>query len=887
MDGDALVNVLGPSGDPVMSVVNGNGETEIVNLASEMRAAISLPADLTFFKSLRLKLADEKLSEPYQQHPWVYRCVAEIAETIGQVPFRVYTGDHDEPEVVTDGPLAQLFDDPNPTLTSTQLWELTLIYLGLTKGACFWLLEGADGPLASEDELPAEIWPLDPRFMTPGFGKKTKLPEAWKYQPPGSSVPLVFQPWQLVHFKMVNPYDPINGLGPLAAGERLARTDLRADAYNEAFFRNGADPGGWLTTETDLTKQRRDALKWNWQDAHQGEDKSHRVAVLTGGMKYQPNPRTHVEMAFMEQKHEARDTICALYGVPPEIAGFGKDTYNNVQFALRYFWKHTLLSKAVYLTSVVWQKIFKPRQTVTMSTLAQRTRVKYLRKRHGGEDSRQRFIAPIEATVWGAFDLDVVEALKEDLREKLAIAKEMAALLWTVEQINDKLGLQMPINEWQKIAYAPFSQVPITELGATDGNGPGEGEPGEGEPGEGEPGEGEGKPPAEAPEEAVDGVVSTGGPAARADRVARASAWQRYVQQVLAPNAKILDGKLSRYFFGARAQVLVNLDKHAGRFEKAAGASVALKAALEKDLVLSHELRAELETLDRATSADVELILFERRAFDRKLRALARPLFAGTFSSSVGHLEKELGGLFQFELTDPAALDALEAKEIKVIGINDTLRSRLRSTLIKGVAQDETVGELQERIKREFNFTAARSLRIARTETAQVAGTARFLGMEGEGILKHRWTTAGDEVVRVSHARLDGKVVPIGEEFAAGLRYPSDPAGPAGEVINCRCVAIAVVGKAWVIGRAHRRGAGSDGGSLVALLSALLARSADREPAAPSEIHLHLPEPRPTRTRVIRDARGQAVETVTEPIKPEAQQPEVQQPEVQDFKVQP
>jgi hypothetical protein len=40
---------------------------------------------------------------------------------------------------------------------------------------------------------------------------------------------------------------------------------------------------------------------------------------------------------------------------------------------------------------------------------------------------------------------------------------------------------------------------------------------------------------------------------------------------------------------------------------------------------------------------------------------------------------------------------------------------------------------------------------------------------------------------------LSGLVVERGQAFPNGCRFPCDPGGPAGEIINCRCVAAPVV----------------------------------------------------------------------------------------------
>jgi uncharacterized protein with gpF-like domain len=60
-------------------------------------------------------------------------------------------------------------------------------------------------------------------------------------------------------------------------------------------------------------------------------------------------------------------------------------------------------------------------------------------------------------------------------------------------------------------------------------------------------------------------------------------------------------------------------------------------------------------------------------------------------------------------------------------------------------------------------------------------------------VAKHRWVTAGDEHVRVSHQDLNGAVVIRGQLFPNGCRFPCDPGGPARECINCRCVAAPLV----------------------------------------------------------------------------------------------
>jgi uncharacterized protein with gpF-like domain len=75
-------------------------------------------------------------------------------------------------------------------------------------------------------------------------------------------------------------------------------------------------------------------------------------------------------------------------------------------------------------------------------------------------------------------------------------------------------------------------------------------------------------------------------------------------------------------------------------------------------------------------------------------------------------------------------------------------------------------------------------------------GAARDAAMDQLGVEKIAWGTAGDGEVRDTHV-VNAAIGPIkrGETFPNGCRYPCDPAGAAGETINCRCVAIPVLEK--------------------------------------------------------------------------------------------
>ena len=96
-------------------------------------------------------------------------------------------------------------------------------------------------------------------------------------------------------------------------------------------------------------------------------------------------------------------------------------------------------------------------------------------------------------------------------------------------------------------------------------------------------------------------------------------------------------------------------------------------------------------------------------------------------------------------------------------------------------------------------MSIARANTFARTETGSISSASRFDAFKSSDIREHEWLSAGDEMVRCppdslyNHA-IDGEKITVGGIFSNNLQYPLDPKGEAGNVCNCRCVALPVIG---------------------------------------------------------------------------------------------
>lgn len=153
-------------------------------------------------------------------------------------------------------------------------------------------------------------------------------------------------------------------------------------------------------------------------------------------------------------------------------------------------------------------------------------------------------------------------------------------------------------------------------------------------------------------------------------------------------------------------------------------------------------------------------------------------------------------------LTMPAAriLEVIRQREIKLADAGTKIHDAVRKEIETAISNGETMDEIRSRVKTAFNgISESRADMIARTETTTAYETARDIAFREAGVEWTQWLTMADLGDRhPSYAGLHNQIRAIDEPFTIygelTLRYPGDPDGPPAEVINCRCVRIAVMG---------------------------------------------------------------------------------------------
>lgn len=248
----------------------------------------------------------------YSQMPVLYRAVALIAQGVAATDWRWHilrpNGEHVDPPA--NHPLLALWDRVNPYWSRGELLETAQQHMELT-GESWWLIVRGKG------NLPQELWPLRPDRMRP-IPDRAGYIKGYIYTIGSERVPLEVD--DVVFIRNPSPTDPYRGMGPVQS----LLTDLGADKdaaeWTRAFFRNNAQPGGWLEFDAELSDADWERMVDRYREMHQGVSNAHRIAVVERG-KFHEARYSMQDMQFSQLRHDIRDLVVAAFGVPMPMLG--------------------------------------------------------------------------------------------------------------------------------------------------------------------------------------------------------------------------------------------------------------------------------------------------------------------------------------------------------------------------------------------------------------------------------------------------------------------------------------------------------------------------------------------------------------------------------------
>lgn len=670
--------------------------------------------------------------------PLLSACDQAIAAASADLPLCVYSQrGRGEPEKLTDHPLLDLFDDPNPEQGFAQWW--TEGTLNRERTGNVYLVAVSDRFPKFPFLAPDELWFANSGLMKPQFsnavrrGRTTKVVVGYTYDDGAAT----YTPDEVMHIKRPNPRDPAVGLSSYKELETVLNLWFRTMQEANNYMRNGSKPGlvfqqvqGGMNQGGPQAADAVDRFRDQIERGTAGVRNAGRNLYLSPFWKIIEKAGDSAKDAtYIESLEFLNDMILAAKGVPPFAVGLPEssnwgDSKNEQK---RWFYNRTVMpGNQMFLDA--------------MNT----------------HDLVRSFAADGE-TLWLEFDYSGVESLQEDVNALWARVSNAWNLgITSRNEARSFLGLE-PIDGplGDEIRVSPFVEVQRM-IQAGDGNDPG-----------------------------VDPPATLSGPAELllARKLANDAPTQMAANDILWDGAEERKRPIRRAYERRFRPLLRALWIEVESNMRTASADLHLADnSADDNLVPRSWIERQWFRLGTILQ---EWIDEARDLAEEAVRTGAQDAaVAVTGEAHPIDMESE-------------ALQAV-IRERSGIGIKqmlDTQEAAIRKAAQDAVEKGETIGQLTKKVRaigrgREKWWAE----RIARTETQPLYNTGFLANAKDLGATSKTWLAARGGNRRPNHQAMDDQTVDIDGDFIDEIMGSSGPSpgmmsGGAKNNANCACAA--------------------------------------------------------------------------------------------------
>lgn len=282
----------------------------------------------------------QKYLENLALHPWVYASIMAIARNIAKCPFKLMQWKGDRGIEQKNHPLIDLIENPNEYYSGYDLKEGYAIILSLA-GNVF-VEKSYNKKIARSTDIPKELYLLQSGKMVVIPGRKYPVAR-YEY----GKKPIQYEPFEIIHFKYMNPISDAEGLSPLSPLTNTLITDYYAIKYNKNFFKRGAKPSGHFYTDKSLNDESFNRLKEQVQSEYAGEEGQHKILVTDNNLKYNEMSKTQKDIEYTEGRKQSCGEILGVTGTQPGIIGILEyANYSNMEEQKKTFINELIMAVA-------------------------------------------------------------------------------------------------------------------------------------------------------------------------------------------------------------------------------------------------------------------------------------------------------------------------------------------------------------------------------------------------------------------------------------------------------------------------------------------------------------------------------------------------------------
>ena len=651
-------------------------------------------------------------------NPWVTKAVGVLANHMGQLKdIRVVVTDEDGVDIPVKHWINDLLLYPNPSIPRAEFWK-------------WWttdqLLGGEAGiELARTGNIWSEMWPRQPihfNVIPDQSAGGARYQAVKEYRLDDSyGEPYIVPPTEFIHSKFYNPFNPWRGISVMTALRIGLNIDAMAAAWKYKFLANNARPDYAIISKFGMGQTEKDDLVAQITDQLGKPDSSGVIVLEEEVQDIKTFDFAKIDSDFLKDRELSRDEIGAVFGVPDEIMGYGRDTYENFGTADQVLWTLTMVPLIQFRDNALTQHFIKAR----------------ILKR--GQEVKT--------------DLSGVPQLQEDITAKIT----QISLLWKMGvPLNQAAELtKLPLKDVPggDVAWLPFNLIPVDDAGQV----------------------------AQDDDQAESLMI---GRSVKSDKLMDydSEAHQRYFkakQRRITQPSKAMGRKLKKYFQDQQNQVIAGM-KEAGKSKQDdTGTHVV------PDLNTNFQMAEQLKK-------------FKQMFGDLFVHSYSLLMEIGWDELPDDLLDEAEAELF---LESPEAVSQVrEFLNSQAIEINDSTFLGLQSTFEAGIEAGENLTDLMDRVNTYYRGRKSpyQVERITRTTMTGIDNSARQEAWRQSGVVPTKeWISALiANRTRDTHAAAHGQQVKLAESFEVGgelLQYPGDPAGSAGNIINCLCTTRPVV----------------------------------------------------------------------------------------------
>jgi HK97 family phage portal protein len=254
-----------------------------------------------------------------------FACKTLIARDIAKLRVKLVEKDkNDIWSETTSAAFSPVLRRPNDYQTRNQFWECWLLSK-LSRGNTYVL------KVRDDRNVVTDLHVLDPTSVQPLVSDDGAVFYRLNSDNLAGIDDIVVPAREIIHDRFNCLFHPLVGTPPVFASGLASMVAINGQKASALLFENASVPGGILTLPGEVNQEEEQRFKEQWELRFSRSNLG-RVAVMTGGVKYEKMTMTNLEVQMIENLKWSAEVVCSVYHVPPYKVGVGAlPSYDNVQ----------------------------------------------------------------------------------------------------------------------------------------------------------------------------------------------------------------------------------------------------------------------------------------------------------------------------------------------------------------------------------------------------------------------------------------------------------------------------------------------------------------------------------------------------------------------------